>query len=198
MKASQQRIVLALAGAALLGGLLVLLFRSGGSEKDAAPPTVAAETAPRPSELDPPPPAPEPDAPAPKPASTAKEPALTVTKSGFARVKIKAGQPIPELFPNQAERDRLIALGSTYDARNIPVIAPALSHSDATVREAARQALVQIGDASAVPYLKGAKDSAKDPEEAQILQETIDFLSLPHVIDVLSQSANAQRSIPKS
>lgn len=195
MKPAHQRLAFATAGVALLACLLLILLRPEKQEQAPAhppkpsppPPTSVAGTEPEPP----------PSAPAAKPAKSTPEPKEAApAKSRYTRLTIKAGQPIPELFPFQAERDRLTALGSTYDARNIPVIAPSLSHSEATVREAARQALVQIGDPSAVPYLKRAKDAARDPAEAETLQETIDFLSLPHVIDVLSMKPTAS-STPK-
>lgn len=85
-------------------------------------------------------------------------------------------------------------LATTYDPANIPAIAKSLSHSDATVREAARQALIQIGDRSAIPHLKAAKTAARDPEEAESLRETIEFLELPHITDVLKLSAEAAQS----
>lgn len=123
----------------------------------------------------------EADAPS-TPEPTSKQPKA---KKG-ARLTIKAGQPIPELFPFQAERDRLHGLGSTYDPRNIPTIAPSLKHEDATVRDAARHALVQIGDAAAIPYLKAAAAAAKTPEEAETLNESAEFLSLPSFMDVIT------------
>jgi HEAT repeat protein len=110
------------------------------------------------------------------------------------KLVIKAGQPIPELFPYQAERDELIRLASTYDPKNIATIAESLNHADATVREAARQALIQIGDPAAIPHLRAASKSARVPEEAQSIKEIIEFLSLPHISDILTLSANAAHS----
>jgi hypothetical protein len=111
-------------------------------------------------------------------------------------VKIKAGQPIPELFPHQAERDRLLALASSYDAKNIPLIAPSLKHSDSTVREAARQALVQMADRAAIPFLEDAVRVTRDPAEAEALREIIEFLSLPNFMDVVTLGANAPAPTP--
>ncbi len=93
-------------------------------------------------------------------------------------VRIRAGQAIPEIFPHQAERDIIQALVSKYEVRQVPEIASYLSHKDATVREAARLGLMQLGYSEAVPYLKAALIKASD-EEAEQLQADIEFLSLP-------------------
>lgn len=193
MKPAAQRLLLATAGAAFIGLLLFRAF-SGDPDADATPtrpapaPAIAGTSDPTTAYAPPPS---DPVAPEPQPAAPGNQEAQP--KRSHARLTIKAGQPIPELFPFQAERDRLISLATSYDPQKIPEIAPWLAHTDASVRDAARQALVQIGHASAIPHLEKAKQAAQDPTEAEIIQETIDFLSLPHVIDVLSLSANANR-----
>lgn len=112
----------------------------------------------------------------PAPAKTlATEPAPRPRTS----FRIPIGQPIPELVPHQAERDAIQTLASTYDTANVPKIAPYLTHADASVRLAARMGLIQVGDASAVPYLRSALAAATDDEERAALEETIEFLSLP-------------------
>lgn len=111
-----------------------------------------------------------------------------VPRRAQARITIKPGQPIPELFPYQAERDRLLNLAASQDARNIPVIASSLRHSDTTVREAARQALIQMGDPAAIPHLETAANATKEPTEAELLREAIEFLSLPKFMDVITSS----------
>ena len=93
-------------------------------------------------------------------------------------VQVRADQPIPEIFPHQAERDAVQALVTTYDAARIPEIARYLSHEDATVRDAARLGLVQLGHRDAIPFLKVALKRAT-VEESEQLRNDIDFLSLP-------------------
>lgn len=107
------------------------------------------------------------------------------------RLTIKPGEAIPELFPYQAERDRLVNLAASQDAGNIPVIANSLRHADAIVREAARQALIQMGNSAAIPHLQKAEAAAKDATEAELLREAIEFLSLPNFMDVITSSSGA-------
>lgn len=128
--------------------------------------------------------------PPPQPAVTepAASPTVEPKPARRGRLAIKPGQPIPELFPHQAERDQLLNLAASQDPRNIPLIASSLRHADATVREAARQALVQMGDAAALPHLKAAEAASKDPAEAELLREAIEFLSLPKFMDVITSS----------
>lgn len=132
-----------------------------------------------------------PSAPRPPESESVKQTAALKMVGG--KLFIKAGEPIPELFPHQAERDELIRLASTYDTKNIPKIADSLSHADASVRDTARQALVQIGDGAAIPYLRAASKTAREPEEIESLNEAIQFLSLPHISEVLTLSANAAK-----
>lgn len=191
MKSKFQGLAIAGIGAALVVYLLIRLFSEPkGSAPVSAQSPGSASTRVASTEPVAPPPATIPQRSTPRAPVAADKPAEQ--KPAYARIRVKAGQPIPELFPHQAERDQLIALAITYDPHNIPAIAASLSHADAGVRETARQALVQIGDAAAIPYLKTAKETAKDPAETEVIQETIDFLSLPHVIDVLTLSANAK------
>lgn len=107
-------------------------------------------------------------------------------KPRYARLTIRPGEPIPELHPFQAERDHLLNLAATQDPRQVPAVAASLSHPDASVRETARQALLQLGDASAIPALKAAADKTKSSEEATLLAEAAEFLSLPDLMDVIA------------
>lgn len=120
------------------------------------------------------------------PATTANQ-ALTVQDRSTrgAKLTIPAGTPIPELFPFQAERDTLQQLASTYDTTQIPAIAGYLRHSDRRVRDSAINSLVQLGDASAVPYLESAAQTA-EPDEKQRIQEAVTFLKLPSFLDVVA------------
>lgn len=115
------------------------------------------------------------------PAASATEPAPRLLKHG--RLRILKGQPIPEVFPHQAERQAIQQLADTYDAKNIPAIAVYLSHADDTVRAAARSALIQLGDAAAIPYLETAAKQAASADEAEALREAVSFLKLPPLLD---------------
>lgn len=108
-----------------------------------------------------------------------------------ARLTIPVGAPVPELFPFQAERDTLQQLASTYDPSQIPTIAGYLRHADPRVRDTAINSLVQLGEASAVPYLESAAQTA-DPETKKRLQEAVTFLKLPSFLDVVAFAKPAQ------
>jgi len=194
MKLNSRGVATVVAGAAAAGYLVFLLW----PKEKAAPPPVQAPVIGTSSAGSPPvtlatkpsaAPAPT-DAPPPETAKTDTRPRPA------SRIAIKAGKPIPVIFPNQEERDRLMALAADYDPKQIPVIAPSLKHSDPTVREAARQALVQIADRAAIPFLEEAAKATRDPEEAQALREIIEFLSLPRFIDVVSSEPKADTSTP--
>lgn len=114
--------------------------------------------------------------------------------SPYAKIVIPAGQPVPELFPYQSERDEISRLASTYDAKQIPAIAAYLGHKDATVRDAARLGLVQLGEEKAVPILKEAAKKAATPEEATLLNESAEFLALPSFVDVMFPHNGSSKS----
>jgi hypothetical protein len=134
------------------------------------------------------PPAPTVPTPDPKGSTSAPNPPLAETqpKRPRPRLTIKAGDPIPELFPFQAERQQLYALAASNDPQAIPTIAASLKHPDVNVREAARQALLQTGSTAAIPHLETAASSTSSPEERALLREAIEFLSLPSFVDVIT------------
>ena len=125
--------------------------------------------------------------PGPTPASRPEPPATPVPASPAATgggrrkpgtpLRIPAGQPIPEVFPHEKERDAIQSLAATYDARHIPEIAAFLDHPDPLVRAAACQGLVQLSSPEAVPVLRAAAAKARSEEEATALREAADFLS---------------------
>lgn len=119
--------------------------------------------------------------PKPAPVNVAK----AAEGSRYARIVIKEGDPVPELFPHQAERETISQLATTYDPTQIPKIAAYLGHSDAMVREAARVGLIQLGDAAAAPVLTEAAKKAPTPEEAALLREAAEFLALPLFVDIV-------------
>lgn len=67
----------------------------------------------------------------------------------------------------------------TYDPIVLPKIEPYLLHPEPKIREAAVDAMLTIGDASAAPLLRKAAKNAPSPQEAVELIEAADFLELP-------------------
>jgi HEAT repeats len=121
------------------------------------------------------------------PAKTVQDDVTTgPQKSAKPRLTIRPGQPIPQMFPFETERKQMMTLAASQDPAVIPNIAAWLRHADTNVRETARQALLQMGSAAAVPHLEAAAASSEDQTEKQLLQEAIEFLSLPALMDVIS------------
>lgn len=67
----------------------------------------------------------------------------------------------------------------TYDPAGVAVIRPFLLDPDPAVRRAARDGMVQLGEADAVPWLRDAASKLEDPAEIAALREAADLLELP-------------------
>jgi hypothetical protein len=67
----------------------------------------------------------------------------------------------------------------TYDAAGVAVIRPFLLDPDPAVRREARDGMVQLGEADAVPWLRDAASKLEDPAEIAALREAADLLALP-------------------
>jgi hypothetical protein len=67
----------------------------------------------------------------------------------------------------------------TYDPAGVGVIRPFLLDPDPAVRRAARDGMVQLGEADAVPWLRDAASKLADPAEITALREAADLLELP-------------------
>jgi hypothetical protein len=103
--------------------------------------------------------------------------AATRPKTG--PVRIRKGEPIPQLFPYEAQRDEIIRLSTLAPESGVlSSIAAYLKHEDANVREEARTALLRLSSPLAIPYLKEAAASAKSTAEADNLREAAEFLTL--------------------
>ena len=67
----------------------------------------------------------------------------------------------------------------TYDPQELPKLQPYLLHADPEIRQAARQGMVDMGDAAAAPLLRAASRLAVTPQEAVELSEAADYVELP-------------------
>lgn len=67
----------------------------------------------------------------------------------------------------------------TYSPAGVAAIRPYLLDPDPAIRQAARDGLVQLGEADAIPYLREAAGKAADPAEQVSLREAADLLALP-------------------
>jgi hypothetical protein len=83
--------------------------------------------------------------------------------------------------------EELDDLAMKDDAESLKKILAALTHSDPDIREAARDAAVQFGDASAAARLRAVAANTADAEEKTELLEAAEFLELPP-LEVRSQN----------
>jgi hypothetical protein len=67
----------------------------------------------------------------------------------------------------------------TYDAKEIPKIAPFLNHEDPEVRRAAMDGMIILGDSSAGTWLRAASKTARTPQEAVAFEEAANYMELP-------------------
>ena len=109
------------------------------------------------------------------PAAVPKESA-TITAQTHSSVPQK-----PAKSPEEVEQviEELNNVAISYDVAELPKIEPYLLHSNAEIREAAMDAMITLGDASAVPLLRKAAAEIADPREAVELLEAADFVELP-------------------
>ncbi len=67
----------------------------------------------------------------------------------------------------------------TYSPAGVALIRPYLLDPDPVIRQAARDGLVQLGEADAIPFLRAAAGKLEAPEEVASLHEAADLLALP-------------------
>ncbi len=96
------------------------------------------------------------------------------------KVSEKGNHSVPERdrAMTDAEIERLSQLSLTRDQAALPEIFAALKHPDREVREAAMEAITQMGDSNAIPVLKEASEMVDDPEEKSEFLEAMEFLSV--------------------
>lgn len=106
------------------------------------------------------------------------EPAAGAT---FAAGAGSASPAAAELAPET--RDRLIAeieaAYTTYHPDALPVLARFLAHADPEIRTFAREAIMQVGHADGIAYLRKAAQEAHDPRESAALLDAAEFLEIP-------------------
>jgi len=91
-----------------------------------------------------------------------------------------AGGGIPEMPMSDAEAFQAIHEASIqYEAGQIPVITPYLSHPNQVVRQAAVDGLIVLGERGAAVPLREAAKQLDDPREAVIFLDAADYLELP-------------------
>src|SRR5262245_983536 len=97
-------------------------------------------------------------------------------------VMTNALTPEQERAVIEAEIERLNQLSMKNDPASLPAILAALTDANREVREAAREATMQVADSNAIPVLKQASEMVDDPEEKIEFLEAMQFLSVPPLI----------------
>ena len=125
----------------------------------------------------------------PAPENAGKSPsALTVAKpTEPTKSALPATRPEPEKHEVlaappatlEAILSRIEDASVTYDAKALPLIEPYLLNPDPVVREAAKNGMINLGDAAAGPLLREASRHAPTPQEATALSEAADYVELP-------------------
>ena len=140
-------------------GLGMLVWQSGGSKQTA--------------------PAPSPAMPAPPSPAASHVPAEAGTDASVpAESSTVPVTPQASLLNGEAAQEAISELSSTYDAASVPALALYLKHSDAEIRAAARDGLINLGERAAIPFLEEAAKAAPADEAIQ-LREAAEFLALP-------------------
>ena len=86
-----------------------------------------------------------------------------------------SGQPVTK----EAILAQIEEASVTYDPKALPLIEPYLLHSDPAIREAAKDGMINLGDAAAGPLLREASLHAPTPQEAAVLSQAADYVELP-------------------
>lgn len=114
-------------------------------------------------------------APEPKSQTAAKRsPAAVLAEPGRTR-----GPEVISETRRDAVSDEIQNAVITYAPEGVKPIADHLLDSDPEIREAARQGLVQLGEATAIPLLRAAGRRLGDESEAAACEESAAKLELP-------------------
>ena len=82
-----------------------------------------------------------------------------------------------------AEKEAAIEImqdaSTSYDPKELPVIRPYLESPDPEIRDAAVDAMIVLGDASAGPMIRDAAKKVSSPEERKKMEKAADYVELP-------------------
>lgn len=121
------------------------------------------------------------------------DPAKLAEPGKAAVSEVKPGEP---LASQEVILKKIEDAAVTYDAKALPQIEPYLSHADAEIREAAKNGMINLGDAAAGPLLRKAAKNAPTPQEAVALLEAADYVELPSGRVLLDKDAIKTRRKP--
>ncbi|MCW1884565.1 hypothetical protein OKA04_07460 [Luteolibacter flavescens] len=119
----------------------------------------------------------EPSAPAGESAKPAKSPQkVSQRESGSRRATATATSDPKRLA---TARETIEAAAVRYEPSAVRDIRPWLLDSDPEIRQLARDGMVMLGEADAIPFLRDAASRLTDSAEVASLHEAADLLSLP-------------------
>ena len=90
--------------------------------------------------------------------------------------------------------DELAELAMNDDTNSLNTILSELTNPDARIRQAARDAVIQFGDRSAIPQLTDLLAQTDDSQEKAKIQETIDYLKMPTLTEFLADQKAAGKT----
>ena len=79
----------------------------------------------------------------------------------------------------EAAIEKMDEASTSYDPAELPIIQPYLESSDPELREAAIDAMINLGDASAGPMLREAAQKLDSDIEAKKMMDAADYVELP-------------------
>jgi hypothetical protein len=147
-----------------------------------------------------------------EPALTEGDPAIAAPSdpTGPATTATNvAPPPITSLVARTPEQERALRiekdldeindalLGGSSDPEALPKALTRVTNAEPEVRKAAIEAVRHIGDRAAIPRLKEALEHAEEVEDKVAILETIKFLELPDLVEMLDTNAlNAGVTLP--
>jgi hypothetical protein len=110
-------------------------------------------------------------------------------------------QPVVQVQPQtnhddyvRQRSDELADLAMNDDTNSLNTILSEVTNPDPQIRQAARDAVVQFGDRSAIPKLSEIAEQTDDPQEKAKILEAIDFLKLPTLTEFLADEKAAGKT----
>jgi hypothetical protein len=121
------------------------------------------------------------------PQTTAHAPAPSVESASRPIVSQPPVMTAPPATSKAVDLDIMHEAMITYEPANLPIIARYLNHSDAELRKAALNNMLQMGDKAAAVLLREAAATAATPQEAVAMLEAAKYLELPSGLDLLNK-----------
>jgi hypothetical protein len=120
---------------------------------------------------------------------------LSVASTNYGTQPVAAPEDAHQAYVDQRSA-QLMDLAMTDDRGNLDTILSELSNRDPEIRKAALEATIQFGSRDAIPKLADAASQTDDPNEKAALADAIEFLKLPSLTEISSQSPRPAASQP--